>query len=145
MGVCDFLTFFPEPTCRSDAPTDLHAKWLKWRGFTHRCDFFGVKIETFWNPRPTDPQIRQLHLVISMLERCLDHCIALTPSTVMYSFFFDKVTAQSLVASFFLEHSVFLADTAVCTKQCNYCRICRLWSIKILNFYFCNASGNWFQ
>jgi len=26
---CDFLTFFPEHAWGSDAPTDLHAKWLK--------------------------------------------------------------------------------------------------------------------
>ena len=38
-SLCDFLTFFPEHAWWSDPQTDLHAKWLKRRGFTYRCVF----------------------------------------------------------------------------------------------------------
>ena len=38
--VWDFLTFFHEHAWGSDPLTNLHAKWLKWRGFTNTCAFW---------------------------------------------------------------------------------------------------------
>jgi len=56
-SLCDFLTFFPEPTWRSHPSTDFDAKWLKRRGFTYRCAFWG-KNHNFLKPltlRPPKP------------------------------------------------------------------------------------------
>jgi len=42
--------FLISPTAlEARTPTDLHAKWLKRRGFTQECEF-GVKIATFHTP-----------------------------------------------------------------------------------------------
>ena len=54
-SLCDFLTFLPEHAWGSDAPTDLHAKWLKWRGFAHRCAFCS-KNGNFLKPMTPIPQ-----------------------------------------------------------------------------------------
>ena len=56
---CDFLTFFPEQAWGSDAPTDLHAKWLKWRGFAHRCAFCS-KNGLFETPDPQTPKTAKI-------------------------------------------------------------------------------------
>jgi len=53
MGVWDFLTFFQEHASGSDPSTDLHTKWLKWRGFTNTCAFWSKNGKKF---KPPDPQ-----------------------------------------------------------------------------------------
>ena len=56
-SLCDFLTFFPEPTWRSHPSTDFDAKWLKRLEFMHTCAFWG-KNRNFLKPltlRPPKP------------------------------------------------------------------------------------------
>jgi len=55
--LCDFLTFFPQPTWRSHPSTDFDAKWLKRRGFTNTYAFWGkncnfLKLLTLRPPKP---------------------------------------------------------------------------------------------
>ena len=56
-SLCDFLTFFPQPTWRSHPSTDFDAIWLKRRGFTNTCAFWGkncnfLKPLTLRPPKP---------------------------------------------------------------------------------------------
>ena len=57
MGVWDFLTFFQEHAWGSDPSTDLHEKWLKWRGFTQGCTFCS-KSRKILNPLTSRPPKR---------------------------------------------------------------------------------------
>jgi len=53
-----FFIFFPQPTWRSHPSTDFDTKWLKGRGFTQGCAFWG-KNRNFLKPltaRPPKPQ-----------------------------------------------------------------------------------------
>jgi len=55
-SLCDFLTFFPQPTWRSHPSTDFDAKWLKQRGFTKGRAFWGYKSHLFETPDPQTPK-----------------------------------------------------------------------------------------
>jgi len=53
-SLCDFLTFFPQPTWRSRPSTDFDAEWLKRRGFTQGRAFWG-KNRNFLKPLTPKP------------------------------------------------------------------------------------------
>jgi len=55
-SLCDFLTFFPQPTWRSHPSTNFDAKWLKRRGFMQGCAFCSKNRKILYPLTPSPPK-----------------------------------------------------------------------------------------
>ena len=60
-SLCDFLTFFSGTRLGVRPPTDLHAKWFKWHGFTHTCAVYS-KNRNFL--QPLTPKTAKICLIL---------------------------------------------------------------------------------